>query len=73
MYRNAPNGFALAAPVDARDSTFIDLSVVPCLWTSWTNSDATVELHTMFDLRVALAVIASVTEGDLAHLLWLIA
>lgn len=70
-YCEEPNVLELKAPVYALDSTFIDLSLALCPWANWTGSDATVKLHTMLDLRAALPVFATVTEGGYADVLWL--
>jgi hypothetical protein len=70
-YRDEPNVLDLKAPVYALDSTFIDLSLALCPWANWTGSDATVKLHTMLDLRAALPVFATITEGSYADVLWL--
>jgi len=71
LYQAEPNLLDLSAPVYALDSTFIDLSLALCPWANWTGSDATVKLHTMLDLRAALPVFATVTEGGHADVLWL--
>src|SRR5258708_4832668 len=70
-YRDEPNVLDLKAPVYALDSTFIDLSLALCPWANWTGSDATVKLHTMLDLRAALPVFATISEGSYADVLWL--
>ena len=70
-YREEPNVLDLKAPVYALDSTFIDLSLALCPWANWTGTDATVKLHTMLDLRAALPVFATITEGSYADMLWL--
>lgn len=71
LYRDEPNVLGLEAPVYALDSSFIDLSLALCPWANWTGSDATVKLHTMLDLRVALPVFAHISEGNYADVLWL--
>lgn len=71
LYRDEPNVLELGAPVYALDSTFLDLSLALCPWANWTGSDATVKLHTMLDLRAALPVFATITEGGFADVLWL--
>jgi hypothetical protein len=71
IYREEPNVLDLKAPVYALDSTFIDLSLALCPWANWTGFDATVKLHTMLDLRAALPVFATITEGSYADVLWL--
>ena len=71
VYRDEPNILDLKAPVYALDSTFIDLSLALCPWANWTGADATVKLHTMLDLRAALPVFATITEGGYADVLWL--
>jgi Transposase DDE domain/Domain of unknown function (DUF4372) len=71
LYRAEPNVLELTAPVYALDSTFIDLSLALCPWANWTGADATVKLHTMLDLRAALPVFATITEGSFADVLWL--
>jgi hypothetical protein len=70
-YMDEPNVLDLQAPVYALDSTFIDLSLALCPWANWTGSDATVKLHTMLDLRAALPVFATISEGSYADVLWL--
>lgn len=70
-YRDEPYVLDLKAPVYALDSTFIDLSLALCPWANWTGSDATIKLHTMLDLRAALPVFATITEGSYADVLWL--
>lgn len=70
-YRDEPNVLELTAPVYALDSTFIDLSLGLCPWANWTGSDATIKLHTMLDLRAALPVFATISEGSYADVLWL--
>lgn len=70
-YDEEPNVLDLPAPVYALDSTFIDLSLALCPWANWTGTDATVKLHTMLDLRAALPVFATITEGSYADMLWL--
>jgi hypothetical protein len=71
VYRDEPNVLELEAPVYALDSTFIDLSLALCPWANWTGSDATVKLHTMFDLHGTLPVFAQISEGSYADVLWL--
>jgi hypothetical protein len=70
-YREEPHLLDLEAPVYALGSTFIDLSLALCPWANWTGSDATVKLRTMLDLRAALPVFATITEGGCADVLWL--
>jgi len=70
-YGEEPHVLDLKAPVYALDSTFIDLSLALCPWANWTGSDATVKLHTMLDLRAALPVFVTITEGSYADVLWL--
>ncbi|MDI1249828.1 MAG: IS4 family transposase, partial [Lacunisphaera sp.] len=71
VYREEPHVLDLQAPVYALDATFIDLSLALCPWANWTGSDATLKLHTMLDLRVALPVFATITEGSYADVRWL--
>ncbi len=71
VYRDEPSLLDLDAPIYALDSTFIDLSLALCPWANWTGSDATMKLHAMLEIKSALPVFASITEGNYADMCWL--
>lgn len=71
VYQDVPHLLDLKAPVYALDSTFVDLSLALCPWANWTGSDATMKLHTLLEVRTALPVFASITEGNYADMCWL--